>query len=313
MHSVKTAAEHLRTHLAVDDYATFYKTWAREHTALWRLLSTAHLRADFSYSDTDPYLDSFSYYDADPRFDDGIAGPLEMVGRGEINLDEARSLYELHLIIEDDTRLRFPFSDAPVAQDEKVPLQPFAERTARALELPQPSDLDQLVRFLLSYPDRFQEPLHRLQDIVQNELVAQTRLIVRGLISNAGNSPFSVANQGTVFVSTAHVPYTEAKSGNGERYPEDLQIRLLFGDAEKAYEYPVPVRRDELYRFTAISAKKVRDFDPHGVLLTAFREGERSSYLGILTFFPYGQQVRSQYTERFIFRDWQATDLGPQA
>lgn len=141
--------------------------------------------------------------------------------------------------------------------------------------------------------------------------------MIQGQISNTGGSPFSVLNDGQLFVETQGHPYTEGEGENRTQsyYDTDTQIPIMMPNAKGRYDVPVSIEPGETYRFTAVSTQRIEQMEHSQVLLDIFGAGDKLCYMGARVTLPGRSRRRGKpriYTARRLFRDWKAGVEIPQ-
>ena len=307
--TTKAVAQQLRDCLATDDYESFEKIWAQDQANLWLLLSIGVRWGDFSYPQEAPDLLSLSQFrewaEGGSKTKATIILSLPGAGR-DIKFDWVKSSES---------------EPTNIQNMQSKDVRECAERTANAFAYRVRDDLVCAVRFLLSGM-RYAAPLRELRERVKKDLEAHNRLLLKGQITNTGGSPFAVLNNGSIFVTTAGYPYTKVES-NGDkrplRYPSNTQIRVLLAEDNPSsrnspnlsYTSPVSIAPGTTSRFVAVSEKLLKDVDQDGVLLDAYKAGERDFYLGSWAILPGRKPQRPQYTTPQLFRDWEAENEVP--
>ncbi len=132
--------------------------------------------------------------------------------------------------------------------------------------------------------------------------------MIQGQISNTGGSPFSVLNDGQLFVETQGHPYTEGEGENRTQsyYDTDTQIPIMMPNAKGRYDVPVSIEPGETYRFTAVSTQRIEQMEHSQVLLDIFGAGDKLCYMGARVTLPGRSRRRGKpriYTARRLFRD----------
>ncbi len=235
---------------------------------------------------------------------EGVSTPT--AAHGEVDVDEHGDLY-VHLQVSRNIpfsrSISFPWSGgrahtsvpndpiAPVAhyvdkvrtpQKKRESLEHLARETANAVAERDRGRLREITNWLYEAAQSNKERLDVLQERIQEELKTYDRLVIQGQISNTGGSPFSVLNDGKLFVETQGHPYTEGEGENRTQsyYDTDTQISIMMPNYKGRYDVPVSIEPGETYRFTAVSTERIEQMEHSRVLLDIFGAGESSATWG---------------------------------
>jgi hypothetical protein len=133
--------------------------------------------------------------------------------------------------------------------------------------------------------------------------------VIRDQISNTGGSPFSVLNDGKLFVQTEGHPYIEGEDDARTQayYKKDTEISVMLPNGEGTYAVPISIKPGEVYRFAAVSKLRIEQLEQPQDLLDIFSAGDKGCYLGVPVILPGRSRKRKTptvYSSRRLFRDW---------
>jgi hypothetical protein len=325
--SVEKIARKLNDYINRESYEKFLKVWSEEQQIMWPLLSMIVLREERPWSDTPTSDRGDKEQLVEPP-------PTEASDYGEIDVDEHGDLY-IHLNVSRvppfSRSLLFPWSGrralaeasgdpiAPVvryidqfrAPEKKTQkLKKLADRTAHAVSTGDQGYLRKITNLLIEAAQDYREQLHALRKRIQRELKKYDRLVVQGQISNTGGSPFSVLNDGKLFVQTAGHPYTEGREDDDRAqiyYEKDTEISVVLPNGKGRYDVPISIEPGEVYRFAAVSTLRIEQLEHYQVLLDIFSAGDKDCYLGVPVTLPGRSRKRKKprlYSPYRLFRDW---------
>jgi hypothetical protein len=316
--SAQDVAKDLQNYADNKRLGKFAEVWAHEQNIIWPLLTMAVLREDTQWDrnsnnepvdiDTDDSGDLYIYVNVEDPPPTRRAIPFPVSGQRSLIEGTTNPIAPVARTIE---RFRAPKRK----QDE---LKKLAEDAARALEGNQREVLRSLAETLHTGINKYLKRLEGLHMQVQEELKKYNRFMMHGQISNTGGSPFSVLNEGKLFIQTKGHPYTEGDGDDRTQsyFKEDTEITIVLPNKEKRYDVPVSIAPGEVYRFNAVSTARLDELEQPQVLRDIFRAGGKTCYLGVQVILPGGSRRRSkplQYTVPRIFQDWKTNmNIPPQ-
>jgi hypothetical protein len=307
--SARDVAKDLQNYADNKRFSQFAEIWAREQNIIWPLLTMAVLREDTQWdknSDAEPYDvdtddagDLYIYVKVEDPPPARRAIPFPVSGHRSLIEGTTNPISPIERTIE---RFR-----APKSKQEE--LKNLAEDTARALQGEKREVLRKLAGSLHTGITKYITRLEGLQNQVQEELKRYNRIMIHGQISNTGGSPFSVLNEGKLFVQTKGHPYTQGDGDDRTQsyFKEDTEIPIVLPNKEKRYDVPVSIAPGDVYRFNAVSVPRFDQLEQPQVLRDIFRAGGKTCYIGVQVILPGRSRRRSkpvQYTTPRIFQDW---------
>lgn len=268
----------LASYLSVGDFDRFERLWAEDQVALWSILEGMAIRKELSVDQLNVDIDD----------DAKLAREIKRV--------ESTWVVDLP----GGLAIALPsFERQGPAKDISMML---AGRTARALAYRQRSVLEKLVNSLDSQSTVLLGPLKNLQHDVDAELRQYNRIYIAGLISNAGQSPFSVLAHGTLTINAKDYPESDEDSGTNPseitKIPSDVKVQLVIDDAEG----PLSVPAGSTIRFNAVTSRLVQSIPHYRGLMAAFSGGERTCKL-YLEIVGVGRARARSIHSRLLFRE----------
>jgi hypothetical protein len=325
--SVAVIARKLNDYINRESYEKFLKVWSEEQQIIWPLLTMIVLREERPWSDTPTSDNGGKEHLVEPP-------PTEASDYGEIDIDEHGDLY-IHLNVSRvppfSRSLLFPWSGrralaetpgdpiAPIAryidrfrapEKKTQKLKKLADRTAHAVSTGDQGYLRKITNLLHEVAQDYKEQLNTLRKRIEKELKKYDRLVVQGQISNIGGSPFSVLNDGRLFVQTEGHPYTEGGEDDDRAqvyYENDTEISVMLPNGKGRYDVPISIEPGEVFRFAAVSTLRIEQLEHSQVLLDIFSAGDKDCYLGVPVTLPGRSRRRKKprlYSPRRLFRDW---------
>jgi hypothetical protein len=324
--SVEVIAKKLNDYVNRERYERFLKVWAEEQQVIWPLLNIIVLREEAPWGGP-PTSSNRDYEEL------VVPHSTDAGDYGEIDVDEYGDVY-IHLNVSRippfSRSLSFPWSGqralaaaqgdpiAPVAhyidqvrapEKKREKLRILAINTAHAVSTGDQEYLRKITNLLYEAAQGYREQLKTLHKRVEEELKKNDRLVVQGQISNTGGSPFSVLNNGKLFVQTKGHPYTEGEGDDRVQsyYEKDTEIPVVLPNSEEHYGVPISIKQGEVFRFFAVSEQRIEQLEHCRVLLDIFSAGARSCFLGVPVSLPGRSRRRQQpriYTPLRLFRDW---------
>ncbi|MCH7754924.1 hypothetical protein IH970_07345 [candidate division KSB1 bacterium] len=158
---------------------------------------------------------------------------LGAVRKGEFDLviDEIKLGEVKNRMFQDDdgdysvshSRYVFYFRWTDKAKAEKEVVEPFAKKLALVFAHENKESLRQVINYLEKV--NWEDPaLEKVSKTVEEELRRFSKIIVRGVISNAGRTPVSIVGRGQLVIQSKGFEYQREKINEVKRIHDDIKI-----------------------------------------------------------------------------------------